>query len=373
MIKLPFISHHNKTFYDKIKIIFFTLSGIAIIRFILTILLTILTSFFLYIFLIGYKPKDELGNYQNFSKFRRLLLFIPQILGRITLFILGYYWIEENITDFFKLNYFDNENMSKLIICNHVSFIDTIYLLTRGLPNAVVGANTINLPIVGNTIKKFASVLVPNNEEQKKMLPDTISQINDRLTHISIQNLNRPLVIFPEGATKNGNYLLKFQKGAFLNKITYQPILLNYKYKYFDPSWTLNSGTFELIYYMCCQFFNKLEVIYLEPTNMSSDEIRNQYIGKLGLINSNFSNYDNRFLKKNYDKIDYINKYVFFDNLFTTETYNKLTGLNYEKISEELTHFFLLDKEKEGTIEIDDKKYNFFEYIKKITPISNIC
>ena len=37
-----------------------------------------------------------------------------------------------------------------------------------------------------------------------------------------------PLIIFPEGGTTNGRYLLKFKKGAFNAKKRIQPIILKY-------------------------------------------------------------------------------------------------------------------------------------------------
>jgi len=356
MINTPFKNTHNTNFYDKVKILFFTFSLIGPIRFILVILLLILTSLLISLFFVGHNTKDNLGNYNNISLPRRLLLIIPQMLGKLTLFILGYYWINEDFNEykFLKYNYLERENAPKLIIANHVSFIDSLYFLTRGFPSVVANANTINLPIIGFGLNKTSPILVPVSENQKLILPNVKQQINDRLTHPSIINCKRPLLIFPEGSTKNSKYLLKFQNGAFYNKIKMQPILLDYKYKYLDPSWTLDTSVYKLIYLMCCQFINYLDVKYLEPTDMDSSEIRKKYISELKLIDSHLSNHDNHFLRKNIDKFDYIYKHIYYEGTFNIEYYKKRYNLNDEKISDLMNKFYTLDVNKIGIINNND-------------------
>jgi len=356
MINTPFKNTHYNNFYNVAKIIFFTLSGIGPIRFILVILLLTLISFLISLILLGYKATDKLGNYNNISFPRRILLIIPQILGKITLFIFGYYWINENFNEykFIKFDYLERDNGPKLIIANHVSFIDAIYFLTRGYPSIVAGANNINLPIIGFALSKMLPILVPTNENQRLILPNAKEQINNRLTHPSVQNLRRPLLIFPEGTTKNSKYLLKFQNGAFNNEITYQPILFNYKYKYYDPSWALDTNIYLLIYLMCCQFVNYLDVTYLEPTNLNAYDIRKKIISELNLIDSHFSNHDNHFLRKNMDKFDYIHEHIYQAGALNIEFYKRKYNLNYEEITELMNEFYSLDRNKIGTIKKED-------------------
>lgn len=364
MTEYPFTNTPNNTLYNKVKILFFIFSGIAIIRFILFILIGCITSLLFNIFLIGYNPKDKYGNFVNISIIRRTLLYIPQILIRIELFILGFYIFDENIDKIFKFNYLEKENTPKLIISNHVSFIDSFYFITRGIISPVAVYNVINMPLVGSIFKKLAPILIPTDKDQKEKInfASPKAQISERLTHPSIKTLNRPLIIFPEGSTKNSKYLLKFQEGAFNDKVVYQPILLNYDYKYFDPSWTLNSTDYILIFLMCCQFINKLEVIYLEPTNLPSNEIREIFISKLNLIDSKFSNHDNNLLKKNYDKMDYIINYIFQKDLYTMEYYRKFLILNSDDFSKIVNIFYDLDIDKKGFIK-ENQLYKFYEDI----------
>jgi 1-acyl-sn-glycerol-3-phosphate acyltransferase len=382
MIQSPFDNSHKNNLYNKIKIFLFTISGIAIIRFILFFIFGSIACLLFNIFLTGYNSKDGNGNFVNISPIRRFFLFIPQIFASIGLFILGYYSIDDNIPYFFKFNYLERTNAPKLIIANHVSFIDTFYFICRGIPSPVASYNVLSLPIVGLTFKKISPILVPMNEKQKLLLPNPKEQITERLTHPSVELFRRPLIIFPEGSTKNSKYLFKFQNGAFMNKITYQPVLLNYQFENLDPSWTLDTSDYLLLYLMCCQFYNKLEVRYLEPTNQSSDEIRKVFLSKLKLIDSNYSNHDNNILKFNKNKKDYILNHIFENGLFTMAFYKKLFNIGSKDFINLINIFHNLDKEKIGKVKgkyLDkfceffnnknnileyDKKYSFYEAIK---------
>jgi len=364
MINSPFVNTHYSNLYDKIKIFFFIFSGLAFLRLILFIFLGCISSLLFNIFLIGFKSKDDNGNFVNMSILRRFFLFIPQLLARICLFILGFYNFNENINRIFKLNYLERENGPKLIISNHVSFIDSFYFITRGIPSPVANYNVINFPIVGSVFKKLSPILIPTNEFQRNILPDPKTQITERLTHPSIESVNRPLVIFPEGSTKNSKYLLKFQNGAFMDNVIYQPILLKYDYKYLDPSWSLDTSDYKLLFLMCCQFVNKLHVTYLEPTNLPADEIRKIFISKLNLIDSTFSNHDNNILKFNIDKKDYIFNYILQDGLFTMEFYKKTFKINTKNLSNLINKFYDLDIDKNGSI-VGNQINVFHKYINK--------
>jgi len=351
----PYVSSHNSNLYDKIKIAFFIFSGVAIVRFIMFFLLFILSNILIYICLLGYSTKDSNGNFINFSQIRRFFIFIPQIILRISLIFLGFYWFNENIGfNMFNFNYLERDNSAKLLIFNHISFIDSLYLFCRGFPSGVTSYNNLNLPIVGSIVKKMEPILVPTNDEQRKQVPDAKTQITNRLTHPSIDTFKRPLVIFPEGVTKNGKYLFKFQQGAFMNDVTYQPILLKYDFKYYDPSWTFNNTSYQCMFFLCCQFVNTLKVEYLEPCNKSIDEIRKVYLDKLQLIDCNLSNHDNHFLYSHKDKVDYIYQYVYEKGTYNINYYRNLTKLKNNEISKIINLFYSLDILKEGVIIIDE-------------------
>jgi hypothetical protein len=116
---------------------------------------------------------------------------------------------------------------------------------------------------------------------------------------------------------------------------------------------------------MCCQFINKLQVTYLEPTNLPADEIRKIYLSKLKLIDSNFSNHDNNLLKFNNDKKNYIFNYILQDGLFTMEFYKKTFKVNTKTLSKLINIFYDLDSDKNGSI-VGNQINIFHKYQQKV-------
>lgn len=47
----------------------------------------------------------------------------------------------------------------------------------------------------------------------------------------------RPMLLFPEGTTTNGNFLLPFKTGAFLAGVPLQPVILRYDVHSISPAW----------------------------------------------------------------------------------------------------------------------------------------
>ena len=60
-----------------------------------------------------------------------------------------------------------------------------------------------------------------------------------------------PLIIFPEGGTTNGEYLIKFKKGAFVGEQSVLPSVFKYESLYFGPNL---AGAFDMIasVYLSC-------------------------------------------------------------------------------------------------------------------------
>jgi lysophosphatidylcholine acyltransferase/lyso-PAF acetyltransferase len=64
-----------------------------------------------------------------------------------------------------------------------------------------------------------------------------------------------PLLLFPEGTTTNGAFLLPFKTGAFLTGHPVQPVLLRYRWRRFSPAWETVSAPrhFLLAFSQCHQ------------------------------------------------------------------------------------------------------------------------
>ncbi|EMS57923.1 Lysophosphatidylcholine acyltransferase 1 [Triticum urartu] len=70
------------------------------------------------------------------------------------------------------------------------------------------------------------------------------------------------VLLFPEGTTTNGRFLISFQHGAFIPGYPVQPVVVRYPHVHFDQSWG-NISLIALMFKMFTQFHNFMEVEYL--------------------------------------------------------------------------------------------------------------
>lgn len=61
----------------------------------------------------------------------------------------------------------------------------------------------------------------------------------------------RPMLLFPEGTTTNGQYMLQFRTGAFLAGAPLQPVLIRYNVGRFSPSWETISAPRHIFLLLC--------------------------------------------------------------------------------------------------------------------------
>jgi len=293
----PFINRteHNLTTRELIKTIIMT--PIAIAKMTLTFIMVFFMLITLYVSSIGYSSNDEnlskcsrcffvinqfIGNcidnikmlcckrkinttnFHEMSKIRRCLLFFVQLESRFIMLILGYWWIKEKFPDNKKCimfpSYLERPNAPKICVANHVSFIDAFYFLSRCVPRSIVIQANVAKPFVW-AMNAFSPILVPVTQQQREQLGEPRDQIRRNL---NTDVLKRPLIIFPEGGTKQSNTLIKFQDGAFLDIQPVQPVGLKYTYNNFDSSWTNDVSPMWLMFRMCCQFYNSLTVEYYD-------------------------------------------------------------------------------------------------------------
>jgi lysophosphatidylcholine acyltransferase/lyso-PAF acetyltransferase len=61
----------------------------------------------------------------------------------------------------------------------------------------------------------------------------------------------RPMLLFPEGTTTNGQYMLQFRTGAFLAGAPLQPVIIRYKVGRFSPSWETITAPRHIFLLLC--------------------------------------------------------------------------------------------------------------------------
>ncbi|URE31340.1 Acyltransferase [Musa troglodytarum] len=95
--------------------------------------------------------------------------------------------------------------------------------------------------------------------------------VTERIQEAHENKLCPMMLLFPEGTTTNGDYLLPFKSGAFLAKVPVLPVILRYPYCRFSPAWDSISGV-RHVFLLLCQFVNHIEVIWLPVYYPSEQE-----------------------------------------------------------------------------------------------------
>jgi 1-acyl-sn-glycerol-3-phosphate acyltransferase len=152
-----------------------------------------------------------------------------------------------------------------IIISNHLSMVDILFTLEEfGMTSFVSRANVADFLFFGNFLKQIECILVkPGSKVQKEILKRQL----DYYQNVTSQRL----VIYPEGTTTNGRFLIPFKKGAFMAGLPVQIMIINQKWEHFQPSWE-TIPEFEYYYRLFTQFRNYVEITHLPIYYPSEDE-----------------------------------------------------------------------------------------------------
>eukprot|EP00356_Strombidium_inclinatum_P008205 CAMPEP_0170491306 /NCGR_PEP_ID=MMETSP0208-20121228/10760_1 /TAXON_ID=197538 /ORGANISM="Strombidium inclinatum, Strain S3" /LENGTH=326 /DNA_ID=CAMNT_0010766859 /DNA_START=84 /DNA_END=1064 /DNA_ORIENTATION=+ len=112
------------------------------------------------------------------------------------------------------------------VVSNHVSWGDIIFHMIRQPPAFIGKASIKDIPFAGSIFKKCGCMFFDRSSSKQKK--GVLEQIEDR-QKLSEEGVLPPLVIYAEGGTSNGDYILKFKKGAFFSLRSVQPVVLKYK------------------------------------------------------------------------------------------------------------------------------------------------
>ncbi|GAQ82573.1 Acyltransferase [Klebsormidium nitens] len=207
---------------------------------------------------------------EPFSPWRRKLIARwarPSI--SIVLFLLGFRIRVHGIE-----NAWDGWERKAVMVANHVSYIDPLFAVAVFAPSGVAKTSSVRIPLIGQIAQGFQPLLIDRtrftqNQTATGNKEGTAALIAARAADARYP----PIFMFPEGTTSNGHCLLQFQRGAFVAGAPIIPVLLNYKYKYFNPAWT-NCSIPLAIFRLLCQFANYLDVTILPLYTPSEDERR---------------------------------------------------------------------------------------------------
>ncbi|KAI7729726.1 hypothetical protein M8C21_020931 [Ambrosia artemisiifolia] len=232
----------------------------------------------------GPKREDEQEGYGHIGGWKRkVMVWFGRVLARALLFVFGFYWIKETYRDT-PHNIHTNFNHDQLyvtaksegierpgaIISNHVSHLDILYHMSSSFPSFVAKRSVGKLPLVG-LISKCLGCIYVQRESKSADFKGVSGVVNDRINEAHHEKSAPMVMLFPEGTTTNGDYILPFKTGAFLSKAPVLPVILRYPYKRFSPAWDTISGRRHLIL-LLCQFVNNMTVVRLPLYHPSQEE-----------------------------------------------------------------------------------------------------
>eukprot|EP01132_Coremiostelium_polycephalum_P010042 gene10042-12311_t len=205
-----------------------------------------------------------------------------RLISRLILFSMGFYRLNEwteTLRQHEKVQGSVSQvKLNSIVICNHTSYIDIIYLCYRFSPTFAVpptmdqSSNTTDrLCRMSLTEALFNALFSPEKKYDSKESVDSAKLVEE----ICVQSWNGPLVVLPEGTTSNGMGLL--QMPEFLNASGFKVaakstsihlIGLTYQYSIYSPSYTCVKSWLVHLFNVCSHLSNHIEVKYLSQSSM---------------------------------------------------------------------------------------------------------
>ncbi|KAL9245314.1 hypothetical protein vseg_018979 [Gypsophila vaccaria] len=192
---------------------------------------------------------------------RSRVMWITRLSARCILFSFGYHWIKRKGRP-------ASRETAPIIVSNHVSYTDPIFFFYELFPSIVSSDSHDSIPFVGTIIRAMQVIYV------NRFSPESRKNAIHEIKRKAECNRFPRVLLFPEGTTTNGRFLLSFQMGAFVPGYPIQPVVVRYPYVHFDQSWG-NISLGKLMFRMFTQFHNFMEVEYLPvvppPQNKKED------------------------------------------------------------------------------------------------------
>ncbi|XP_037495302.1 lysophospholipid acyltransferase LPEAT1 isoform X2 [Jatropha curcas] len=220
--------------------------------------------------------EEEQEDFAHMGGWRRtVIVWSGRFLSRTMLFVLGFYWIKETYRILEQPQNDDKDQSEEperpgAIISNHVSYLDILYHMSSSFSSFVAKRSVAKLPLIGLISKCLGCVFV-QRESKSSDFKGVAGVVTERVREAH-ENKNAPIMmLFPEGTTTNGDFLLPFKTGAFLAGAPVLPVILRYPYQRFSPAWDSISGVRHVIF-LLCQFVNFMEVTRLPVYYPSQEE-----------------------------------------------------------------------------------------------------
>ena len=179
------------------------------------------------------------------------------------LFILGYVWIGSKGKP-------ASPSEAPMVVCNHVGFVEPIYMIVAFLPSPVGAEENLVLPIVGVICQALQAVPVRRNDRASR----------GELVRTMKRRCESPrwpqIVVFPEGTTTNGQSLITFKSGAFIAGTAVQPVFMRFPSgSRVNPAWVSCGPTpLQLVLRLLAEPFSRAYVEYLPVHHPTAEEVK---------------------------------------------------------------------------------------------------
>jgi len=133
----------------------------------------------------------------------------------------------------------DEIAQTPLLVSNHISYLDgPVLAACFKSPKIVAKAGTRDVPLIGRIMEDMDTVFVERGNSDSRNA--TLEAISEHCT--AWRSGDRPMLIFPEGTTTNGEGLLDFKKGAFLSGVPVRPVIIVYTGQWSPANTTYHAG-----------------------------------------------------------------------------------------------------------------------------------
>ncbi len=145
-----------------------------------------------------------------------------------------------------------------VIISNHVSWLD-VTILMRYIGCGFIASKAVkSFPFIGTVCTALGSIYVDRLSKEDRM--NSLLAVESKLTDIYNNKVNSDLIIFPEGTTTNGQYLLPFKKGAFSKMYPCKPYIIKIDaVNHISLAMDIIEMIIHIFIIICCPFY-KVEV-----------------------------------------------------------------------------------------------------------------
>ncbi|KAH7472302.1 hypothetical protein PRIC2_005102 [Phytophthora ramorum] len=340
--------------YEKCKMTLLCLLGVPLLRVLLLLSVGVLLAIVSNVALLGYKPLDtRTGARPALPRWRRALGFAVPYLLRSLMLLVGYYWVPVK----YPPN-FDRRTMPRVIVSNHLTFFDGLYLFTLLSPSIAMKTDVANLPLISRIVQMIQPILIDRGTPQGRK-----RAMNDITAHVADPK-QPPLLVFPAGTTSNQQALTKFKVGSFVSGVPCQPVVLRYPYKHFDMSWPPGVSGLYLALRVLCQVYNRLEVEILpayypsereqNDPQLYANNVRDYMAHALGVPTTNHAYEDVAMLMR---IGDYATKHVV--PLTDVGEVVSLTALKRGDVDRLVEHFRQRDLDKDGQLSMEELRALF--------------